>query len=88
MNAQESFEENMKRAYLKVTSYLYEEALLFLRQEVQESGFTEAVINEAKSYADTGDYERAMNLIGIGIFTLALYVPLFSRQRKKAGEKN
>ena len=78
----------MKRAYLKVTSYLYEEALLFLRQEVQESGFTEAVINEAKSCADTGDYERAMNLIGIGILTLALYVPLFSRQRKKAGEKN
>lgn len=41
---EESFEENIKRAYLKVTSYLYEEALLLLRQEVQEPGVYSAII--------------------------------------------
>lgn len=44
VNASESFEENIKRAYLKVTSYLYEEALLLLRQEVQEPGVYSAII--------------------------------------------
>ena len=40
----ESFEENIKRAFLKVTSYLYEEPLLLLRQEVQEPGVYSAII--------------------------------------------
>lgn len=44
INTNENFEENIKRAYLKVTSYLYEEALLLLRQEVQEPGIYSAVI--------------------------------------------
>lgn len=44
INAKESFEENIKRAYLKITSYLYEEALLLLRQEVQEPGVYSAII--------------------------------------------
>lgn len=44
VNASESFEENIKRAYLKVTSYLYEEALLLLRQEVQEPGVYSAIM--------------------------------------------
>ena len=44
VNGEESFEENIKRAYLKVTSYLYEEALLLLRQEVQEPGVYSAII--------------------------------------------
>ena len=38
INEKESFEGNIKRTYLKVTSYLYEEALLLLSQEVQEPG--------------------------------------------------
>ncbi len=44
INAKESFEKNIKRAYLKITSYLYEEALLLLRQEVQEPGVYSAII--------------------------------------------
>ncbi len=44
INSKESFEENIKRAYLKTTSYLYEEALLLLRQEVQEPGVYSAII--------------------------------------------
>ena len=39
-----SFEENIKRAFLKVTAYLYEEPLLLLRQEVQEPGVYSAII--------------------------------------------
>lgn len=54
VNAQESFEENIKRAYLKVTSYLYEEALLLLRQEVQEPGVYSAIIE-----AIAGGYTKA-----------------------------
>lgn len=54
INAEESFEENIKRAYLKVTSYLYEEALLLLRQEVQEPGVYSAVIE-----AIAGGYTKA-----------------------------
>lgn len=50
----ESFEENIKRAYLKVTSYLYEEALLLLRQEVQEPGVYRAIIE-----AIAGGYTKA-----------------------------
>lgn len=49
VNANESFEENIKRAYLKVTSYLYEEALLLLRQEVQEPGVYSAIIEAIAS---------------------------------------
>ncbi|MGN1304012.1 MAG: ATP-binding protein [Oscillospiraceae bacterium] len=45
----ESFEENIKRNYLKVTSYLYEEALLILRQEVQEPGVYSAIIEAIAS---------------------------------------
>ena len=39
-----TFEENIKKAFLKVTSYLYEEPLLLLRQEVQEPGVYSAII--------------------------------------------
>ena len=49
INERESFEENIKRAYLKVTSYLYEEALLLLRQEVQEPGVYSAIIEAIAS---------------------------------------
>ena len=49
INEKESFEENIKRAYLKVTSYLYEEALLLLRQEVQEPGVYSAIIEAIAS---------------------------------------
>lgn len=49
VNAGESVEENIKRAYLKVTSYLYEEALLLLRQEVQEPGVYSAIIEAVAS---------------------------------------
>ena len=54
INGKESFEENIKRAYLKVTSYLYEEALLLLRQEVQEPGVYSAIIE-----AIAGGYTKA-----------------------------
>ncbi len=40
----ESFEENIKNAFLRVTAYLYEEPLLLLRQEVQEPGIYSAII--------------------------------------------
>lgn len=49
VNSNESFQENIKRAYLKVTSYLYEEALLLLRQEVQEPGVYSAIIEAIAS---------------------------------------
>lgn len=49
INDKESFEENIKRTYLKVTSYLYEEALLLLRQEVQEPGVYSAIIEAIAS---------------------------------------
>lgn len=49
INADETFEENIKRAYLKVTSYLYEETLLLLRQEVQEPGVYSAIIEAIAS---------------------------------------
>lgn len=39
-----NFEDNIKNAFLKVTSYLYEEPLLLLRQEVQEPGVYSAII--------------------------------------------
>lgn len=38
------FEYNIKNAFLRVTSYLYEEPLLLLHQEVQEPGIYSAVI--------------------------------------------
>ncbi len=40
----ESFEYNIKNAFLRVTAYLYEEPLLLLRQEVQEPGIYSAII--------------------------------------------
>ena len=40
----QSFEENIRKAYLRVTAYLYEEPLLLLRQEVQEPGIYSAII--------------------------------------------
>ena len=49
INEKESFEGNIKRTYLKVTSYLYEEALLLLRQEVQEPGVYSAIIEAIAS---------------------------------------
>lgn len=49
VNAEESFEENLKRAFLKNTSYLYEEPLLLLRQEVQEPGVYSAIIEAIAS---------------------------------------
>ena len=49
VNSKETFEENIKRAYLKNTSYLYEEALLLLRQEVQEPGVYSAIIESIAS---------------------------------------
>ncbi len=39
-----SFEENIKQAFLRETAYLYEEPLLLLRQEVQEPGVYNAII--------------------------------------------
>lgn len=49
VNSGESFEENLKRAFLKNTSYLYEEPLLLLRQEVQEPGVYSAIIEAIAS---------------------------------------
>ena len=54
VNPEESFEENLKRAFLKNTSYLYEEPLLLLRQEVQEPGVYSAIIE-----AIAGGYTKA-----------------------------
>lgn len=50
----DSFEENIKRAFLRVTAYLYEEPLLLLRQEVQEPGVYSAIIE-----AIAGGYSKA-----------------------------
>lgn len=44
INPENSLEENIKNSFLKVTSYLYEEPLLLLRQEVQEPGTYSAII--------------------------------------------
>lgn len=49
VNPKETFEENIMRAYLKNTSYLYEESLLLLRQEVQEPGVYSAIIESIAS---------------------------------------
>lgn len=49
VKSEESFEENLKRAFLKNTSYLYEEPLLLLRQEVQEPGIYSAIIESIAS---------------------------------------
>ena len=43
--SQKSFEMNIKDSYLRPTAYLYEEPLLLLRQEVQEPGLYNAIIN-------------------------------------------
>ncbi len=45
----ESFETNIKRAFLRVTAYLYEEPMLLLHQEVQEPGIYSAVIEAIAS---------------------------------------
>jgi hypothetical protein len=47
----QSFEENIKNAFLRVTAYLYEEPLLLLRQEVQEPGIYSAIIEAIASGA-------------------------------------
>ena len=52
----ETFEENIKRAFLKNTSYLYEEPLLLLRQEVQEPGIYSAIIEAiARGYTKANE---------------------------------
>lgn len=40
----QDFGQNIKNAFLRVTAYLYEEPLLLLRQEVQEPGVYNAII--------------------------------------------
>lgn len=45
----QSFEMNIKNAFLRVTAYLYEEPLLLLHQEVQEPGIYSAVIEAIAS---------------------------------------
>lgn len=51
-----SFEENIRNAFLKVTSYLYEEPLLLLRQEVQEPGVYSAIIEAiAEGYTKSNE---------------------------------
>lgn len=51
-----SFEENIRNAFLKVTSYLYEEPLLLLRQEVQEPGVYSAIIETiAEGYTKSNE---------------------------------
>ncbi len=50
----DTFEENIKNTFLKVTAYLYEEPLLLLRQEVQEPGVYSAIIE-----AIAGGYTKA-----------------------------
>lgn len=45
----QTFEQNIKRCFLRVTAYLYEEPLLLLRQEVQEPGIYSAVIEAIAS---------------------------------------
>ncbi len=47
----ESFEYNIRNAFLRVTAYLYEEPLLLLRQEVQEPGIYSAIIEAIASGA-------------------------------------
>ena len=54
IDEKEDFDENIKRAFLKNTSYLYEEPLLLLRQEVQEPGVYSAIIE-----AIAGGHTRA-----------------------------
>lgn len=49
INNNDSFEDNIKKAFLKVTAYLYEEPLLLLRQEVQEPGVYSAIIEAIAS---------------------------------------
>lgn len=54
VSKERDFEENIKRAFLRVTAYLYEEPLLLLRQEVQEPGVYSAIIE-----AIAGGYTKA-----------------------------
>lgn len=44
INTKGNFEENIKHNFLKTSAYLYEEPLLLLRQEVQEPGVYNAII--------------------------------------------
>ncbi len=44
IDTKNNLEDNIKDNFLKVTSYLYEEPLLLLRQEVQEPGVYSAII--------------------------------------------
>ncbi len=56
-----SFEENIKRAFLRVTAYLYEEPLLLLRQEVEEPGVYSAII-EAIASGYTKSHEISVKI--------------------------
>ena len=49
IQAGQSFETNIRKAFLRVTAYLYEEPLLLLRQEIQEPGIYSAVIEAIAS---------------------------------------
>ncbi len=54
VHKEDGFEENIKKTFLRVTSYLYEEPLLLLRQEVQEPGIYSAIIE-----AIAGGYSKS-----------------------------
>ena len=56
INTKQSFELNLKNLFLKPTSYLYEETLLLLRQEVQEPGIYSAIIESiANGYSKSNE---------------------------------
>lgn len=56
INNKSSFKENIKSIFLKPTSYLYEEPLLLLRQEVQELGIYSAIIESiANGYSKANE---------------------------------
>ena len=56
VDAKESFAQNIQRAFLKKSAYLYEEPLLLLRQEVQEPGVYSAIIEAvAEGYTKSNE---------------------------------
>lgn len=56
VDTNKNFEENIKDNFLKITSYLYEEPLLLLRQEVQEPGVYSAIIEAiARGYTKANE---------------------------------
>ena len=76
INEKESFEGNIKRTYLKVTSYLYEEALLLLRQEVQEPGVYSAIIEAIASKSGCVQYEQKEFLL-CAFFKIRIHTSCF-----------